>query len=136
MTAFILRARRFLRRIDPNDDPHAEPLSVPALLTVLVLTGPLRALHRHLPERHCHWSPSTLFQDELARITAMPGLAVPFDDDLRFRYCPPEERNGGGRACRQPVELEDGGIVGQNLSFLARYAHTRAERVWSPETWR
>ena len=52
MTAFILRARRFLRRIDPNDDPHAEPLSVPALLTVLVLTGPLRALHRHLPERH------------------------------------------------------------------------------------
>lgn len=39
MTAFILRARRLLRRIDPNDDPHAEPLSVPALLTVLVLTG-------------------------------------------------------------------------------------------------
>ena len=28
-----------LRRIDPNDAPHAEPLSVPALLTVLVLTG-------------------------------------------------------------------------------------------------
>jgi hypothetical protein len=28
-----------LRRIDPNDDPHAEPLSVPALLTVLVRAG-------------------------------------------------------------------------------------------------
>ena len=39
MTAFILRAQRLLRRIDPNDAPHAEPLSVPALLTVLVLTG-------------------------------------------------------------------------------------------------
>jgi hypothetical protein len=39
MTAFILRARRFLRRIDPNDGPHAEPLSVPAQLTVLVRTG-------------------------------------------------------------------------------------------------
>ena len=24
-----------------------------------------------------------LFQDELARIAAMPDLAVPFDDDLR-----------------------------------------------------
>jgi hypothetical protein len=32
MTAFIVRAGRFSRRIDPN-------LSVPALLTVLVLTG-------------------------------------------------------------------------------------------------
>ena len=39
MTAFILRARRFLRRIDPNDGPHAEPLSVPALLTMLVRSG-------------------------------------------------------------------------------------------------
>ena len=35
MTAFILRTRRFLRRIDANDDPHAEP----AQLTMLVLTG-------------------------------------------------------------------------------------------------
>jgi hypothetical protein len=30
---------RFLRRIDPNDASYAEPLSVPALLTVLVRTG-------------------------------------------------------------------------------------------------
>jgi hypothetical protein len=32
----------------------------------------------------------------------------------------PEERNGRGRVCRQLVELEDRGIVGQNLSFDCR----------------
>ena len=53
---------------------------------------------------------------------------VPFDDPLRFGYCPPCLR-------AQTVEAvptgslsrwRTGGVVGQNLSFLARYARVRA----------